>query len=387
MLFHNQPPRKGEEMIRINPGSIDDFLALKDAGAPVTLTSHPGNASLYKLVLWSCGIPEHLWDVTCCIADANNQPMHRLVGGKAELVVSEDFHRKVIDTTGPNNRFVTAYQFTKDGTRLGRFHVKAIQKCFPDALSSCSRLLLSEREKVWEMFDYLARTKKDEVFGRFIAPRGVMRPVSESGVRVESMAGSFMEVLEELEHLLFSDEEITTKGGVCYGGVMVPLSSMLVQYWQTGRVDRYDVSGPDMMRYATRPEHQIKLSQMLEHLRKWNPKLVPEHIVSHMYPGTAARVGHVAGHVSQEVMKRKVYMLEHADSLDRVRKREIWEIAKDDERNWPVQIRPGVDPYFSQHDLALMGKELVVDEFWRNIPIAGMRDSLVKANNLLRLKS
>ena len=372
-------------MIRINPESINDLLVLKEAGIPVTMTSHPGNASLYKLVLWSCGIPEHLWDVTCCKADANNWPMYRLIDGKAELLITEELHRKIVMTTNPNNRFVTAYQFTKDAERLGRFHVRVKQQCFPDAISSCSRLLLSEKEKIWEMFDYLARTRKNEVFDRFITPDGLMRPTSESGIIVEKMADSFIRVLEELDHLLFLDTEIVTKGGICYGGVMVPLSGMLVQYWQTGRADRYDISGPDMIHYATRPEHQKETSEMLAHLRKWNPKLVPENILVHMFPGTVARVAHIKGHKSEEVMRRKVYMLEHSNSLDRERKAKIWETAKEDEFHWPIQIKPNIDRYFSQHDLLPMKDKFVVDEFWKNIPIVNMRETLSRANNLLRL--
>lgn len=372
-------------MIKINPASVNDLVALHQAGVPVTMTSHPGNASLYKLSLWSCGIPEHLWDVTCCKADANNWPVHRLVDGKAELLVTDELHQKILRETTSDNRFVTAYQFARDGSRLARIHVKAMQQRFPGAVSSTSRLLRSESKNIWEVFDYLARTRGHEVFARYITPDGVVRPISESGIRVHQMADSFMELLCELDKLLFSDEGIVTKGGACYDGAMVPLSCMLVQYWQTGRVDRYDISGPDMIHYATRPEHQARLSEMLGHLHRWNPRLIPKNILVHMFPGTEARVGYVRGHVSEEIMKRKAYILEHSKSLDRVRKELIWKDAKEDESKWPVQIKPSIDPYFSQHDLSSLGGEFVVDEVWREMPIAGMRDVLVRANNLLRL--
>ena len=372
-------------MIRVNPESINDLLALKHAGIPVTLTSHPGNASLYKLTMWKCGIPEHLWDVTCCKADTNNWPMHRLVNGTAELLISKDLHKQILQKTHPNHRFVTAYQKTTTSERLGRVHVKAMQSCFPNVISSTSHLLLSEKEKILEVFDYLAHTKRDEVFGRFITSDGVMRAMHRNDATPRSLATSFVGLLEELDHLLFSDEPIITKGGACYDGIMVPLSCMLVQYWQTGRMDRYDISGPDMIHYATRIEHQEKLSDMLAHLHKWNPKLIPEHIMIHMFPGTLARVGHVAGHISEEVMRRKKHMLENAQSMDRTRKEKMWALAKEDRKHWPTQIKPSVDRYFSQHDLVLMEKEFVVDEFWKNVSIRGMHETLQRANNLLRI--
>lgn len=371
-------------MIKINPESINDLLALKEAGVPVTLTSHPGNASLYKLVLWSCGIPDHLWDVTCCKADANNWPMYRLANGEAELLVPEELRTEILRNTRADNRYVAAYQLTTNGTRLGRFHVKAKQACFPNAISSCSRLLLSEKEKVWEMFDYLARTKSDEVFARCITPNGMLRPLRGS-IATDCLATSFLDVLAELDHLLFSDTEISTRGGACYDGVMVPLSAMLVQFWQTGRADRYDVSGPDMIHYALQKEYQARLSLMLEHLRKWRPALVPKNILIHMFPGTAACVGYIKNHPSEEIMRRKVYMLERAETLDGKKKRELWDIAKHDERQWPTQIRPATDKYFSQHDLASLRNELVVDDFWKDMPISSITKTLSRANNLLRL--
>ena len=373
-------------MIRVNPSSINDLLTLKEVGAPVTLTSHPGNASLYKLTLWSCGIPEHFWDVTCCVADANNWPMYRLQNGQAELLVSEELYQRIRRETNSNRRFITAYQKTNCGERLGRSHVKVCETLFPGAISSCSRLLLSEVEKLKEVFGYLAETRCQTVFARFITTEGIAIPISESGLRSHELVDSFVRVLRELEHLLFSDEPITTQGGACYDGVMVPLSTMLVQYWQTGRVDRYDISGPDMIHYATRPEHQENLSEMLRHLHRWNPELIPSTLVTRMFPGTVARVGYIPGHISESVMNRKVQSLRINGQASSDHKRRMWEIAKEDECHWPMQIKANQDHYFSQHDLVAQGGRIVVDDFWKEIPLDTMRDTLTRANALLRLK-
>ncbi|HEY4489969.1 MAG TPA: hypothetical protein VJC12_01785 [Candidatus Paceibacterota bacterium] len=373
-------------MIKVNPSSINDLIALKSAGAPVTLTSHPGNASLYKLTLWKCGIPEHLWDVTCCKSDANNWPMFRLVGGQAELLVQESFYQQVMSQTNHSRRFVTAYQKTTTGERLGRFHVRVCEGLFPGVISSCSRLLLQEREKVLEVFSYLAETRGSIVFSRFIDSSGVMRPIKESGIKQKDLADSFLQVLEELDKLLFSDEPLTTVGGACYDGVMVPLATMLAQYWQTGRIDRYDVSGPDMIHYATKRGHQEELSEMLCHLRKWNPKLIPEHIAIRMFPGTVARVGHIPGHVSERVISRKIDVLRNHNQDSSHFKRLRWAAAEGDKELWPTEIKPSQDYYFSQHDLVVLGGNLEVDEFWRGIPIEEMKEVLTRANALLRLK-
>ncbi len=373
-------------MIIINPRSINDLLALHKAGIPVTLTSHPGNASLYKLVLWTCGIPEHLWDVTCAKADANNWPMHRLVDGEAHLLVTDELHAKICAETSPACRFVTAYQFTREGERLGRYHVRTMQQCFPNVISSCSRLLLSERERVIDLFTFLAETRRKEVFARHIGPDGIMRPAHENTLCASRVIDSFMQVLTELDHLLFSDESIETTGGYCYDGVMVPLAMMLVQYWKTGRVDRYDISGPDMIHYATTPAHQAALTEMVIHLQKWSPTLVPKNLTVQMFPGTTACVGHINGHVSQEVMQRKIRVLQSYNSMQGNEKRALWDHASCDNRLWPITIRPNVEPYFSQYDLAALNECIVVDNFWKDIPIDQLRTTLLQANGLLRIK-
>ncbi len=358
---------------------------LVEKGVPVTMTSHPGNASLYKLVLWQCGIPEHFWDITCCVADANNWPMFRLRNREAELLLSEGLYEEITRTTHASKRYVTAYQKTKDGERLGRLHVRASQKCSSGVLSSCSRLILSQEKHMREVFGFLADTRPG-VLSRFITPEGVMVPIRESGMRMEDLVDSFFNVLYELDHLLWSDEPIETKGGVCYEGIMVPLATMLAQYWQSGRKDRYDISGPDMITYATRPEHQKKLGEMLQYLHAWNPKLIPEHLSVRMFPGTYARIGYIKGHVSESVMRRKLHALRYQKQLNSDQKRRTWEQAKDDERLWPVDILASCEKYFSQHDLLEQQSPIVVDDFWKEISLDRMRDTLVQANALLRVK-
>lgn len=374
-------------MVKVNPTSIKDLLDIKKTGAPVTLTSHPGNASIYKLSLWCCGVPEHFWDVTCCVADANNWPMHRLNNGQAELLLDEWQYQRIKKETNSDRRFITAYQKTREGGRLGRFHVKVCEKLFPEAISSCSRILLSEAENVKEIFGYLAETRWQTVFARFITSEGIAIPIVESGLKPHELVKSFMNVLYELDHMLFNDEPIETQGGACYDGVIVPLSMMLAQYWQTGRIDRYDISGPDMIHYATTPEYQENLSEMLQHLHRWNPKLIPSTIVIRILPGTVARVGHIPGHISESVMKRKLEMLQINNKEEfNSRRREIRKMAVEDEDSWPIRIKANKDHYFSQHDLMTHGGRIIVDDFWKRVPLDQMWNTLVNANALLHIK-
>lgn len=376
-------------MIKIVPCrdlSINDLVQLASNNIPVAMTSHPGNASAYKLTLWACGVPEYLWDVTCSKADKNNWPRHILVDGQSVPLLEPATMREVDDKTSSEHRYVTAYLpsdvLSHNGSRCGRVHVKPMKTLFPSVVSSSSRLLLSEKEKVREMFEYLADTCAGEVFPRYVTREGVMVKREEYHVPKKDLVASFMNVLTELEDLLFSDYPMMTKGGACYAGPMVPLSHMIVQYWRTGETHRYDISGPDMIHYATTKGHQEQLSSMLDHLRKWDARMVPKNITVHMPMGTVARVGYVKDHHSEEVMKRRLLVSLNED-IGSERKKAVRLEAVDDETKWPSQISPAIEAYFSQHDLISLGKSVEVDDFWREMPLGKMAETLLLARNKL----
>lgn len=367
--------------------SINDLVELSNNGIPVAMTSHPGNASLYKLTLWSSGIQERLWDVTCAKADKNNWPRHVLSLGRAIPLLSDDRMKEVEENTSAHHRYVTAYLKTVTGQAsdlsCGRVHVRAMEKLFPSVISSYTKLLLEHKEQVLEVFAYLAETRCQEVFTRQISPEGVMTPWQDVTTRPEDVARSCMNVLEELDKLLFSDEVFVPKGGICYGGVLVPLIHMLSDYWRTGETHRYDISGPDMIHYSTRKEHQVALTKLLSHLRGLSQSVIPKNLTVHMPLGTVARVGHVAGHASEAVMRRRMVALRDSCTLDSVAKRNLKEAAMSDESLWPSQISPAATPYFSQHDLLTLGQTISVDEFWKEMPLGDMTEAFSRAKNLL----
>lgn len=307
--------------------TISHLLRLKDAGVPVALTSHPGNASLYKLTLWSAGIPERLWDITCAVADANNWPCHMLHDGKALPLLSPKKMYEVKEKTNATYRYVTAYLASDllehEGKSCGRVHVKAMQECFPSVVSPYTNALLAHQEKTLEMFEYLAATMREVSFPCTITCEGIKVPFVENGKSPPRLAEEFLRMLGELKALLAGDMPKVLHGGPCYEGAMVPLVHMLTDYWQTGETVRFDISGPDMIHYAQKVSHAEKLSMLLAHLRKWKPSLVPKNITIHMSLGTVARVGYVRGHVSEEIMRRKLMLVRDGDTLTSEQKKSL----------------------------------------------------------------
>lgn len=211
-------------IIRDTNLSIDDLVWLHQSGVPVSMTSHPGNASLYKLSLWSAGIPETLWDITCVIADKNNQPAHLLHGGVTTPLVSKERLAVYRENVKNGLRQVTAYTHSEEGVFLGRIHTAAMARCFPGVITTQSALLNAYRDNLRTVFEYLADTIPERIFGRYVFSDGVVAPLvsdargnmftaraGDTSVRIAraDIAESFLNVLAELETLLCADHTRT----------------------------------------------------------------------------------------------------------------------------------------------------------------------------------
>ena len=379
--------------------SINDLVWLREKGVPVTMTSHPGNASLYKLSLWSAGVPEMLWDITCVIADMNNQPAQMLKGGSATTLVSNERHAAYRENAKNGIRQITAYTRTEDGRYLGRVHTSAMVSLFPEAITTQSALLNRYEKELHPVCEYLADTIPERMFQRYIFPCGATVALSpdknsrtftaiagdmSAHIARGDLAASFANVLSELETLLTKDCVGALSGGACYqGSAYAHALATLAQYWKTGECLEYDISGPDMIHYAMSEEYRATLSGILEHIRMQFPALVPKHTVIRMVPGTVARVGCVKGHISEEITEERLALLSQQTSGEE--KKALRERAREKHGLWPITIRPAEDSYFSQHDLTDMDSSMFVPERFRKMSFADMETELVRLKNILRV--
>lgn len=379
--------------------SIDDLVWLREKGMPVSMTSHPGNASLYKLSLWSAGIPEMLWDITCVIADTNNQPAHMLKGGGATPLISNERRAMYRENAKNGTRQITAYTRMEDGRYLGRVHTSAMMRLFPETITTQSALLNRYTKELRPVCEYLADTIPERMFQRYIFPCGATvalfpdknRRTFTANAGDMSMhiargdiATSFANVLSELETLLTRDCVGALSGGACYrGSAYAHALATLAHYWKTGECLEYDISGPDMIHYAMSEEYRATLSGILEHVRLQFPALVPKHTVIRMVPGTAARVGCVKGHISEEIMEERLALLSQQTNGEE--KKMLREHARERHTLWPIQIHPAEDPYFSQHDLGEIGGAMFVPERFRMMSFGDMETELVRLKNILRV--
>lgn len=382
-----------------NDISVNTLVMLKENGVPVTLTSHPGNASLYKLSMWSCGIPETLWDITCVRADRNNQPECMLVGEEKKFLVDDKLLLEVLSPLSRGHKYVTAYQTAKNGERLGRIHVRAMEKEFPNVISSQSKLLLTEKERVLAIFEYLAGKYGTRYFPRTIRGNGTM---VQHATRTNplNMAESALSVTEELRDLLFSDEKTDVKGGLAYGGVLVQLICLLCNFWKTGSTVQYFISGPDMIRYAIQPKFCGEMSLLLDELHRAMPGFVPHKLKMLIPDGTIFRVGEIAGgslsgnHASRASLNlHNMILRQQAIRRGRETGERMGDVEfgflKDEairlHAEWPISIDSANDAYFSQHDLAETGARVFVRGMYKDTNLSQIMEQRERLKNILRV--
>lgn len=159
------------------------------------------------------------------------------------------------------------------------------------------------------------------------------------------------------------------------------MAVILADYWKTGRNERYDISGPDMIGYSTTPKYHAELAGILEHVRKQFPSLVPRHVIVRMSPGTVARVGCVKGHVSEKIVRERIALL--LPHTDKDKKKELRKALAESHCHWPLCVDQTTDAYFSQHDLLSLGGEMFVPDHFRSMPLGEMEAELVRVKNII----
>src|SRR3989344_2307859 len=371
--------------------TVRDLLRLNKAGHCVQRSSHAGNWSLYKLLLSELGLPDCIWDVTCIYKDINNQPKHQLIGGeKINLLGTKD---PGVPTA--TVKYLTPYFRTEnhgEGT-LSHFHVAPLKKLFGSIITTQSEVLLEYKENMQAVFEVVEKYRP-ELLGRYVFPCGCMVPLykSESGFRTRckhnvieipqsKLAESAVSTLEELERLVFDPFGYEAKGGVIYSLELVVASFYLWAYWKFGDKTVYELSGPDMSGYATKPDFIRRIFKVLELLERELPSLVPKRIEAKIVPAIYFRFGYPnTCKISEKVMRAhqavyEIQKLKHRskdipdisnaleDSL-----RGILPVIDRNGKDWDLYHKPDKDAFYSQHDMVKSGARMVVQEEFLDLP-------------------
>lgn len=381
------------------------LVDLEKAGHCVRRSSHAGNWSTYKLLMSQVGLPDCLWDVTCVHRDVNNQPQHRLLGGEKWPLLPQLSPLRAEDTT----KYLTPYHWTEEnGARqtLSHFHVAPLKRLYGDLITTQSRALLQHRDKLARVFE-IVRIYRPELLGRYVLPCGCMVKMESHGafftakcvhnearVNFKDLAASAMGTLTELERLVFDSHGYEPQGGPLYTFELVVASFYLWAHWQFGDKTIYELSGPDMIGYATKPAFIQSIHKVLELVGRHAPDLVPKRIEAKIVPVTLFRFGYPQQcEISRAVMsaheairdiqavKRKSLGTRDIHAACDAAIRGILPIVREHGKKWDLFHDPSKDAFFSQHDLAAMGGEMQICDGYLDVPFSTMRKLLATMPN------
>ncbi len=380
--------------------TLRQLIELKNQGHSVYRTSHAGNWNLYKLILSELGLPDCIWDVTCMHKDVNNQPKVQLVGGRQISLVSPDSYS--VPTLG--EKHLTAYQKPREypNDTLSSFHVHPLRRLFPGVITTQSEVLLEYKHELEIIFDIVERYHP-QWLGRYTLPCGCMVEIkSRFSVRYAECIHSRVEIkprilgesaintLEELRRLVLDPSGYIPRGGVVYSFELVVTCYYLWCYWKFGDKTIYQLSGPDMIGYATKPDFIRRVTAVLRLVGDHAPQLVPRHVDVKIVPATYMRFGYVEGDsgVSKKVMdahyevftlqerKRQnrgsVQVINEADAV----LREVIPIIDQYGSSWDLFHNPAKDAFYSQHDMAQTGGRVKIMDGFLDVSFQAMGEIL-----------
>jgi hypothetical protein len=371
--------------------TVRDLLRLKEAGHSVYRTSHAGNWNIYKLLLSELGLPDCVWDVTCIHADKNNQPRHMLIGGTKLPLLNKD------PGAPPQGiKYLTPYHRVSGngGSTLSSFHLEPLRELYPGVITTQSEVLLEFEEMLAEVFQIIARYRP-EWLSRYVFHCGCMTTSSKLGSEFRAkcphgntiagkqadLAESAISTLRELKRLVLDPVDYEPLGGFLYSFELVVASFYLWSYWKFGDKAVYELSGPDMIGYATKPEFARKISEVLSLVGKYLPRLTPSQIEAKIVPTTFFRFGYPANcPVSRTVMiahdtVRKIQdikrSLKNEPELEEGMKQALkvtLQILQENSKAWDLFHDPARDAFYSQHDLKAAGTNMQILEGFMDIP-------------------
>lgn len=269
--------------------SVNDLIGLRKKGFFVFRSGHLGNHYLSNLLLFACGVPCHLFDRNLVVRDRNYWP---------EFILAEGSHIPLADPIPQKASLVYFASANKSVLipGLARFfaesniagtHFKSMEESFKYVWSE-SHFLDRHLQLVFCIVSELANISP-ELFQRVFGADGVIGKedcISKNAIAKEIVETNsyFRRYLDEGQNSLhFSKGRLMS----IEANVLVhSICACLI----TGKSEVYEISGPDMVRYATNKGFCRKLSDCYNFLRK-RIDFLPPKVTLNIVPSFYFRFG------------------------------------------------------------------------------------------------
>ena len=365
------------------------LVALHQQGKAVYRTAHIGNQYLSNLLLASIGLPLYLYDKTVVGKDLNYHPGVRIIGGKQEELTSQ------------KSILVPYAQFSETDERRERstpakLHIGALKIIFGDKnIFTESDLFVRHREKLYEVFSIAARFRADGprgLFNRYIHPCGctiwaTYSPHCEhhtTSVKRENLADEAIALIENLHEVVTPGNIIAPRGGSVPSLPFTQVLCLLIGFWESGDTTIFELSGPDMVTYAAKPQFVAELNSILGLIAKHAPAelTIPNELRMELVPTADFRFGYHTEYATSELRigladtlfrmqleKRRMLAVYTGEARETITVayntfmepllKYFWEYRND----WEIFYDIHNGAFFSQHDLLNTTKLAVPDVF------------------------
>jgi len=262
---------------------------LRKKGFFVFRSGHLGNHYLSNLLLFACGVPCHLFDRNLVVRDRNywsefilaegsHIPLSVPIPQKSSLVYSVPVAKNNL-----NNRLASFIS----SSNLAKVHFRSMKESFKDVWSE-SHFLDQHSQLVYHVVSELASISP-ELFQRVFGADGIIR--KEDITLKNVIAKEIVKTNSCFRRYLDEDQNVLN---INKGRLMNIEANIIVHSicacLITGKSEVYEISGPDMVRYATNKGFRRKLNDCYNFLRKRIDSLPPR-IVLNIVPSFYFRFG------------------------------------------------------------------------------------------------
>lgn len=375
--------------------SINDLVARLREGCFVARTGHLGNHYFSNLLLFACGIPCAIFDRNLLLKDQNFWPSKIICGGKKSALAQEN------DVLVPFSVFAEnlngSAQFAAGKNNPGQVHYESMQSAFgATAVYTESQFLHQRAARASEVAAVMQKIDPD-LFVRTVHSDGKVEVVSEQKDAIQG----FLRANEAMSLLVDGRPADFAGGVVPKVEATIMLHAILGQQDSTSNVV-YELSGPDMIRYALRANFQKKMQDVYQKMRQ-ELRWLPETLILVIVPSFSFRFGSLKSekneldHLLQNLKKfstvsaeKKMAMRESELAVARIRvsrgeqneqKRKIGAVFNGKLRETAGEIFSSAvgrridfnlkdGNFFSQYDLLAAGQELYVPEEVQSLTMA-----------------
>jgi len=257
--------------------SLSSLAERQQQGFSVMRSAHIGNARAYNLAFANAGVSMLLVDHNVTGVDKNYCPESIIKDGKrwpiAEL---GQLSFRALVTEGSNKRYVD------------EFHSEGLRTAFPDTSIETNTSYLRRNESLVGEITRCAVASMPELFQRFVE-------TDEAATSKDPITAS--RLAEQGKIIQLADDPRYERGALLPNEVDI-LANFVIELIASGRSEQYHVSGPDMVKYMTRPKSKDDPRTPLQIINTLYSELClrsplglqfPDALTVKLIPGSAAK--------------------------------------------------------------------------------------------------